>query len=227
MKNRLVLILAGMLAFSFTAEAQKYITAAGLRVEKHRMGLTVQQRVLPKSTIEFLGMAGAREVSATGMFQQHFPIITNGLNYYVGGGAHLGHGKEHGVFYGADAVIGLEAKLLFTRLLLSADLKPAVHINHEDYFGLQGGFSVRYILIKERKKKISIFGGDKKKNSGGLFSPKKEEEKPKFNLFGPKEEEKTEPKFKLFSPKEEEKAPEKKKFRLFPDREESVEEPAE
>ena len=56
MKNRLVLILAGMLAFSFTAEAQKYITAAGLRVEKHRMGLTVQQRVLPKSTIEFLGL---------------------------------------------------------------------------------------------------------------------------------------------------------------------------
>ncbi|MFC5271825.1 hypothetical protein [Adhaeribacter terreus] len=218
MKNRILLVVAGMLAFNFTAEAQKYITAAGLRVEKNRMGLTLQQRVLPKSTIEFLGMAGTREVSATALFQQHFPIITHGLNYYIGAGGHIGDLKDNGAFYGVDGVLGLEAKLIFTRLLLSADLKPAIHFNHEDYFGLQGGFSLRYILIKEKKKKLNLFGGDNDKNSGGIFgNKKKEKEKSGFKLFGDKEEEKPEKKkFRLFPDKEEEEVPEEKpRFKLF------------
>lgn len=215
MKRRILLFSVFSIAFSINVQAQKYITAAGVRVEKQRFGLTVQQRVLNKCTIEFLGMAGTKEVSGTALFQRHFPIITNGLNYYVGAGGHVGHFKERGTFYGADGVLGLEAKLLFTRLLLSADLKPAVHVNHEDYFGLQGGFSLRYILIKEKKKKLNLFGSSKN-NSGGFFGTKKEKEKSSFNWFGREEEKKEKKKFKLFPDDEpEEEVKEKKKFKLF------------
>jgi len=219
MKFKILFFLAGTLAVTKAAQAQKYITAAGVRVEKHRFGLTVQQRVLNKCTIEFLGMAGTREVSGTAIFQRHFPIITNGLNYYIGAGAHVGHLKERGAFYGADGVLGFEAKVLFTRLLLSADLKPAFHINHEDYFSLQGGFSLRYILIKQKKTKLNLFGSSsKKKESGGLFGTKsKEKEESSFNWFGKEEETKEKKKFRLFpsDESEEEEVKEKKKFKLF------------
>jgi hypothetical protein len=87
--------------------------------------------------------------------------------------------------------------------------------------GLQAGFTLRYILIKEKKKKLNIFGGDSKKNSGGIFGTK-EKEKSKFKLFGSGEPEKSETKIKWFE--KEEPKPEKKKFRLFPDRAEPEEE---
>src|SRR5690606_17873447 len=93
-----------------TVFAQKYRTAAGVRFGGETVGFTVQQKILPKSTLEGIAMAGKREVSGTVLFEQHFPIITRGLNYYIGAGAHLGNLKDEGTFYGADGIIGLEAK---------------------------------------------------------------------------------------------------------------------
>jgi hypothetical protein len=177
-------------ASSHFAVAQKYRTALGVRIAKESVGLTLQQRILPKSTIEGLGMIGSREASGTVLFEQHFPIIFKGLNYYIGAGAHIGNLKDSGVFYGGDAILGLEMKLPIMRFVISGDLKPAVHANHEDWFELQRGFSIRYILVKEKKKKFSLFGigGDDDKDSGGIFRKKKEEPKKKFRLFGKDEE---------------------------------------
>ena len=184
--KRILLIALFVWGTSLLATAQKYRTALGVRIAKESVGLTLQQRILPKSTLEGLGMVGSREASGTVLFEQHFPIIFKGLNYYVGGGAHVGNLKDSGVFYGGDAILGLEMKLPILRFVISGDLKPAFHANHEDWFELQRGFSIRYILVKEKKKKFSLFGnGDDDGDSGGIFKRKKKEEpKKKFRFFG-------------------------------------------
>lgn len=209
----------GLVLAFHTVKAQKYITAAGVRVSKQQIGLTIQQRTFPKTTIEAIGSAGSREYSGTVLIEQHFPIISKGLNYYIGGGGHLGEIKDRGTFYGGDLILGGEMKIPFLPVTISADLKPAFHTNHDDWFSFGGGFSLRAILIKEKKKKFKLFGNtsnnDDDDNDGGIFgSKKKEKTKTKSGWFGAdEEEEKEESKFKLFKKKEE--PAEKKKLNLF------------
>lgn len=214
-------ILLGLGLCVQTVQAQKYITAAGARISKQQIGLTIQQRVLPKSTIELIGSVGSNEYSGTGLFEQHFPIISKGLNYYVGAGAHIGKLKDIGTFYGGDMILGAEMKIPFLPFNISADLKPAFHAHHTDWFSFGGGFSIRTILIKEPKKKSGFFNINNNDSGSGFFGKKKKEEsKSKFNWFGNEEKEKEEKKtkFKWFGPEEEEQKPEKeekKKFNLF------------
>jgi hypothetical protein len=226
MNMKKLAVCLGLILGVKSVQAQKYITAAGVRISKQQLGLTVQQRVLPKSTIELIGSVGSNEYSGTALFERHYPIITKGLNYYLGAGAHVGKIKDRGGFYGGDVILGAEMKLPFLPLTLSADLKPAFHAHHTDWFTFGGGFSVRYILIKEKKKKKSkgIFSkeywssDDNDEEDSGFFGKKeKEESKSKFSLFGGEEtKNKEKTKFRLF-PKKEEPAPEpeKKKFNLF------------
>ena len=206
------------------ALAQKYRTTAGVRFGRQQVGFTAQQLILPNSTLEFLGMIGSRDANATLLFEQHFPILGRGLNYYVGGGGHVGSLKDHGTYVGADAILGIETKIPIFRLTVSADIKPAVHAGHEDWFTWETGLSLRYIVVKEKKKKRGgLFGLGKVKEpeKKGLFGRKKEEEtKSKFKLFGDgqKEEEvKTKQKFRLFEKEEEQKeeVKTKQKFKLF------------
>ncbi|UOQ75641.1 hypothetical protein MUN84_13265 [Hymenobacter sp. 5516J-16] len=91
------LVAAGALVAS-SAFAQKYRTAAGLRFSKNNYGLTVQQKVLEKTTLEGLALVGSREVSATLLAEQHFGILGPSLNYYFGAGGHLGNNKDTGGF---------------------------------------------------------------------------------------------------------------------------------
>jgi hypothetical protein len=207
----------GLVLAFHTVKAQKYITAAGVRISQDQIGLTIQQRTFPKTTIEGIGSVGSREYSGTVLIEQHFPIISKGLNYYLGGGGHIGKIKDRGTFYGGDLILGAEFKIPFLPVTISGDLKPAFHTNHDDWFNLGSGFSLRAILIKEKKKKFKLFGNstDDDDDSGGIFgSKKKTKSKTKSGWFGSnKEEEKEETKFKLFKKKEE--PEEKKKFNLF------------
>ncbi|OWP64744.1 hypothetical protein CDA63_03005 [Hymenobacter amundsenii] len=174
-------LLAGCLALApAEAHAQKYITAAGLRLGGGQYGLTVQQKILPKTTLEGLALASSRELSGTVLIERHFGILGPSLNYYLGGGAHLGSHKDDGGFGGFDAIIGAEYKVAFLPVVLSADFKPTIEINSADWARFPTAISVRYIIIKE---KTSFLGGvfdgrDKKKSKnkkkdknkgGGLF----------------------------------------------------------
>ncbi|UOG75304.1 hypothetical protein MTX78_01600 [Hymenobacter tibetensis] len=149
-----------------TASAQKYRTAAGLRFSSGLYGLTVQQKVLPKTTLEGLLLAGSREVTATVLAEQHFGLLGPSLNYYFGGGAHVGNHKDNGAFGGIDAIAGIEYKIALTRFVVSADFKPTIEFNAEDWARFATGISVRYILIKEKKTGLldSLFNGDKSDN---------------------------------------------------------------
>ncbi|WP_019946462.1 hypothetical protein [Hymenobacter aerophilus] len=179
-------LLAGLLTAATAALApsgafaQKYITAAGLRIGGGQYGLSVQQKILPKATLEGLALASSRELSATVLAERHFGILGPSLNYYLGAGGHLGHHKDDGTFGGFDAIIGAEYKVAFVPLVLSVDFKPTVEINSADWARFPTAFSVRYIIIKEKTSFLGgIFDGKDKKKS----KPKKKDKNKGGGLF--------------------------------------------
>jgi hypothetical protein len=137
------------------AAAQKYRTAAGLRSDGTNYGLTVQQVVLPKVTLEGLGMFASRERSATLLAERHFGILGPSLNYYLGAGAHFGNHKDDGGFWGFDGIIGAEYKIAFIPFVISFDFKPTIEYGSADWNRFPTSFSIRYIFLK--KKKTGIF----------------------------------------------------------------------
>ncbi|PVY39958.1 hypothetical protein [Pontibacter virosus] len=198
MKKILITIL--LVAGAATAsQAQKYRTAAGIRLGGDQFGATVQQRIAEKSTLEGLALVGSREYSGTLLYQRHWPMLGKRFNYYLGGGGHIGNLKDHGVFTGLDAIVGVEYKVNGLPFLLSADVKPALHFNHEDWVKLATGISIRYVIVPEKKekKKVWPFGKqqEEEEKSGWPFGKKKEPEPPKKKAwpFGKKEEPAPEP----------------------------------
>ena len=150
---RFIPILAALL-LARPAAAQKYRTAAGIRFGGGSYGLTVQQRFLPRATLEGLALAGSREWSATVLAEKHFGILGPSLNYYLGAGAHFGNHKDDGAFGGFDGIIGAEYKLPISRFILSADFKPSLEFGSADWARFPTAFSVRYIIVKQEKKGI-------------------------------------------------------------------------
>ncbi|WP_299760160.1 hypothetical protein [uncultured Pontibacter sp.] len=190
MIKRLVLLVVLIGGLSMAAEAQKYRTAAGVRIESDRFGVTVQQKLHEQGTLEGIVQVGSREYSGTVLYEWHRPILGKRFNYYLGAGGHLGNLKDSGVFTGVDGILGVEYKVNGLPFLLSADVKPAVHINHDDWVHLSSGISIRYVIVKEKKEKKRLwpFGkqaddkGKNKKNS------KQDEQQPGiFDIFKKKE----------------------------------------
>ncbi|GAA4002741.1 hypothetical protein GCM10022408_12750 [Hymenobacter fastidiosus] len=163
--------------------AQKYRTAAGLRLGKDNYGLTIQQKVFDKTTLEGIALVSPREISGTVLVERHFGILGPSLNYYFGAGGHIGNHKDDGAFGGFDGLAGLEYKTAFFPFVLSFDVKPSVEINSADWARFPAAFSVRYVLIREKKTGLfnGIFGNDKDKDK-----PKKERKSsdaPRRGLF--------------------------------------------
>jgi hypothetical protein len=151
------------------AHAQKYRTAVGLRLGKDNYGLTVQQKIFDKTTLEGLALVAPREVSGTLLAERHFGILGPSLNYYFGAGGHLGNNKDTGAFGGFDGLAGVEYKTAFFPFVLSFDVKPTVEIHSADWARFPVAFSLRYVLIKE--KRTGLFNG--------LFGSGKDNDKPK------------------------------------------------
>ncbi|WP_157887133.1 hypothetical protein [Hymenobacter sp. PAMC 26628] len=150
--NPLLLTLLGA-GLAQPAAAQKYRTAAGLRLGSP-YGITVQQAVAPRVTLEGIVGLASREVTGTVLGEYHFGILGRSLNYYLGAGGHLGNNKDTGRFGGFDAVVGIEYKIAFLPLVLSYDFKPSVEINSSDWARFPTALSVRYVLFKQRNKTI-------------------------------------------------------------------------
>lgn len=179
---RLLPVLAVALATALPATAQKYRTAAGMRISPGLYGLTVQQKFLPQATLEGLVLAGPREVTGTVLVEKHFGILGPSLNYYIGAGGHAGNNKDTGAFGGVDAIVGLEYKIALSRLVISADFKPSVEFNSDDWARFPTAFSLRYILVKEKKTGLfdGLFGGDKDKSKP---KQKQKESSPRRGIF--------------------------------------------
>jgi len=182
---RLVPLLVLGLVAARPAAAQKYRTAAGLRLSPGLYGLTVQQKFLPKATLEGLVLASTREVTGTVLAERHFGILGPSLNYYLGAGGHVGRNKDTGAFSGLDGIVGVEYKIAFSRLVISADFKPSIEFNSDDWARFPTAFSVRYILIKEKKTGLfdGVFGGGKDKDKGDDKPRKKKKPAARRGLF--------------------------------------------
>ncbi len=175
-----------LLALLFSADlwAQRYGTTGGVRSGRREMGISLQQRLLPRTTAEALVMIGLKQYSVHGLLQYHYPIIDKGLNYYIGAGIHTGSQRNEGRFYGMDVMLGFEVKLPAIPLLLSADFKPMAHIGHSKSSQWETGISVRYIFVthrdlkkrKKRKEKEQKKEARKEKWDGFLEPLRKNEE---------------------------------------------------
>lgn len=154
MSIRFLLFSLGLvLTLSWPATAQKYITAAGVRLGGGSYGITVQQLVARRVTIEGIAGLGSREYSGTVLGEYHFGILGPSLNYYFGAGGHLGHNKDTGGFSGVDGIVGVEYKVAFLPIALSFDFKPTLEFGGDDYARFPTAFSIRYVFIK---RKISL-----------------------------------------------------------------------
>jgi len=139
-----------LVLFARPAAAQKYITAAGVRLGGGNYGLTVQQLVGSRVTIEGIAGLGQREYSGTVLGEYHFGILGPSLNYYFGAGGHLGHNKDTGGFSGLDGIVGVEYKVAFLPVALSFDFKPSLEFGSDDYARFPTAFSIRYVFIKRK-----------------------------------------------------------------------------
>ncbi|GEO04847.1 hypothetical protein AAE02nite_25110 [Adhaeribacter aerolatus] len=183
-KNTVLLFL--LLLTSYAALAQKYRTNLGARLGRNDFGISLQQKIFEEVTLEGIAGIGTREADFTLLVEKHFPIIGKGFNYYVGAGAHVGTLNEYGGFYGADVILGTELKVPVFPLVLSLDIKPAIHASHSDWFAFDGGFTIRYILVKEKveKKRFGIFGGGNRDDDRNNRRNRNKKEEPKRRIFG-------------------------------------------
>ncbi len=138
----------------FTAEAQRYNTAVGLRVSSG-MGLTVQQRIASQWTVEgiaFTNFSKNRDFVFTGQYHGKI-VFQKRLNWYAGAGFHTGS-FDSGSTYGLAVVGGLE--LSIKRFNFSIDYMPLFNFTDaaEKTIEATPGISVRYILFERPKKKL-------------------------------------------------------------------------
>jgi len=148
------ILLFVLLFLNLSLFAQSYTTAAGMRLGTE-WGLTVQQRILDRATIEgiFQSSLQREEVTITALFEHHNPLISRRLNFYAGGGLHKGWTTNKISWYKNPFGFTLIAGLEFTiaRLALSYDFKPAFNLSGgEKRFYLQTGVSLRYVFITQK-----------------------------------------------------------------------------
>jgi hypothetical protein len=167
---------------SLPAVAQKYRTAAGIRIGSG-IGVSVQQYLWDKFTLEGIVQKNlfksGTHVSA--LFESHNKLLFKGLNFYLGAGPHFGfYGSgvqsdsktsEESIAIknavGVSAIGGLEMRL--NRVLLSYDYQPGINFSGgEQVFNSQTGLTVRYIFLKAKKKELNwMFWKKWQKYDGG------------------------------------------------------------
>ncbi len=144
--------------------AQGYDTAFGLRLGTE-WGLTVQQRIAKRATIEGIIQSSVwrNETTITLLGEQHFPILARNFNIYAGGGLHKGWAGKEAAYndpFGLTLIGG--AELAIGRFNVSWDFKPSINIaGGEAPIYAHTGLSVRYVV---NKRKIAIGKTDAEKN---------------------------------------------------------------
>lgn len=162
-----IFFIAGLLMFIYcSAAAQKYNTAAGLRIGSG-IGVSLQQRIWNNYTAELiLQKSMLRDESyMSALFEKHLKLLSKGLNFYIGAGPHLMQSKMNGVdektgqpatvtmnAYGLSGIGGLEMRL--RRKVFSVDYIPSIDFNAgaQGVFNGRTGISARYILVTSRLK---------------------------------------------------------------------------
>lgn len=156
MKKSTILLL--LTFFSFSAFAQSYDIAGGLRLGTE-FGLTAKYRFAKRTCAEVIIQNGISqdETAITFLVEQHFPVLTRRLNMYFGGGVHKGWSNDstYDNPYGITGIAGIDFTI--NRLNVSWDFKPAINIGGgSSNLYSQSAVSVRYVF-KKRPTKVKKF----------------------------------------------------------------------
>lgn len=158
MKYALALAITALTALSVKAQSD-YPTALGLRLGGGVNGITIKHFLSSSDAVEGIIGVHYRGFMATGLWERHFDAFdVEGLNWYIGGGAHIGfwsYYRDHPVFddefngsraiIGIDGIIGMEYTFAEVPINLSADWKPAVNfVGWNGGYFYDGAISVRY-----------------------------------------------------------------------------------
>ncbi|HKK88262.1 MAG TPA: hypothetical protein VJ917_05390, partial [Saprospiraceae bacterium] len=147
---------------SWQIQAQKYDIAAGLRLGTE-WGVSYKHRVTDKGTLEGIMQQGFNQQTALAsvLYEHHFKAGVRRLNFYAGGGPHMGwyvDEKLETIYdnpYGLSLISG--AELTLGGVLVSWDIKPAINFsdaNRGTYF--HSGLSIRLVL-KKRESRVGAY----------------------------------------------------------------------
>lgn len=156
MKKYLFAFILTLTTLSISKAQDNYVNAIGLR-GGNPTAVTYKHFIGRYAVIE--GIAGISfsyndpkklGFSITGLYEYHI-YITEGLNFFAGGGVSLGGGKDL-VILNADVIGGIEYTFYNFPLNISLDYKPYYSpLNRKDIgikgFGLnEFGVSIRYVI---------------------------------------------------------------------------------
>lgn len=141
------------LFLTFSAQAQEYTTALGLRAGS-ASGIALRHFFTESTAIE--GIIGYRRsgVRLIAAVEQQFELgRSSGTYLYFGGGGHIGYINlisdfiQPSIAYGADIVIGIEFTFGRSDMSLSLDFFPSIELaNGLVFSGNNGGATIRFFL---------------------------------------------------------------------------------
>lgn len=157
MYKTLVISILFLCFFSLSLSAQNYKAAVGIRLGTE-IGITGKYRIGERSTLEGMLQTSFRYPSSqfSLLYERHYPIITKGLNMYLGVGPHIGwyappETTTTDIKFGISPIAG--AELTLGKLNFSWDMKPTINlVGGYRILELETAISVRYILVKRTKK---------------------------------------------------------------------------
>lgn len=161
---------------SFHLSAQSYNTAAGLQLGSNNIGMSVQQKVMEKVSIEGIAQKRSEDwnptvalsspTTYTALVKKHKYLMGRALNGYVGLGGHTTVLKGADENFGLDGVVGIEGTLFY--LNTSIAYRPVVSfVNNQRDFQGQIAVSVRYVLVK------APYGTKRKNKKTNTYPPYK------------------------------------------------------
>lgn len=147
-----IIVLLALISVS-SCNAQKYKSAAGVRMDGQMFGVTYSQRFFNAVTAEGNLDFRNQEVNVSVVGKYHKPILGKSLTLFMGGGYHLGTYKNYGGFSGADLTIGVEHKILIVPFSVGFEINPSIHFtgSHPNWYTFQSVFSVKYVIAKDKE----------------------------------------------------------------------------
>jgi hypothetical protein len=168
-RNSILILTILLFTTAYQAEAQRYGTAAGIRMGSNdfsrTFGISAQQRVFKHITLEgILQSDFSKNSTAHLLVEVHRPIISKRFNYYYGAGVSTGweesfvKDKETKQILhtygnstsGVDIIAGVEITVANT--VISLDYKPNFNLSgREEFVRGQVGISARMVLVKSKE----------------------------------------------------------------------------
>jgi hypothetical protein len=157
MKKKYLILFGLFISLNFVrVSGQDYIDALGFR-GGYPLGITYKHFIGDNSALEGILSTRWRGFNLTALYELHANAFkVDGLNWYFGGGAHIGHwayydgikwldAGESATVLGVDGILGIEYNIKEFPLNLSLDWKPTMNlIGYSGFWGDEVAISVRY-----------------------------------------------------------------------------------